>query len=129
MLVETMGNRRRYVRVAADFAVELLAKEECTVLARTADLSEGGVKIICDQAAAFTLLPPDQRTPGPVYGVELELRLFDQDGTETLLESRCRLVFFRRLAQDSFHFGLEFLELAKEQIRRLQALIQQQSTE
>ncbi len=61
-----------------------------------------------------SILPEDQRTPGQILDVEMDIA-FDLppvDDTPALpVRTRARVVHSERLAQDEFHVGVQFMDL------------------
>ena len=119
-------NRRRYIRITTDLHAEIQIDDSAKIGVTVVDLSEGGIKIDCDQEIAYALLPVDQRTPGPVYDLNLELGIELPKGSGEQIRCQCRVVFFHRLAQDHFQFGLQFQEVGSEDQRRIRHYIAEQ---
>jgi hypothetical protein len=105
---------RRHRRIGVDIpcAAGLLGQDLAP--ARMRNLSIGGMKFECGQALIRSFLPPENRTPGMVEGVmlEIEFRLPDDAQGEALIRTTARLAHYERLAQDRFHVGLQFRDIS-----------------
>jgi hypothetical protein len=81
---------------------------------RILNLSIGGLKFRCGMQVINSILPEDQRTPGQILDVEMDV-VFDlpQEGDTAPLPVRTRatVVHSERLAQDEFHVGVQFIDL------------------
>ena len=90
------------------------------------NLSVGGIKFSCSRDTAHHILPEDQRIPGQVTGVVIEI-LFD---LQTPLQDRqpfdatARVVHSERLAQDVFHVGIQFHEVDESEMTALKGYIE-----
>ena len=126
MVIEKFNNRRRYARVAVDLTAYVQKEDGSDFAIKVRDLSEGGIGMDCDQAAAYALLPAEQRTPGPVYGVALKLRFKLPWSSDKNIDAHCNVAFFRRLAQDRFHFGLQFEDTESRGLDRLRHFVREQ---
>ena len=99
-----------------DIPAELRTPDGQTITAMVTDISRTGLGISCNRETAFCLLPEDQRTPGQVIDVELDIQLLLPFATEPArpIEAHCRLVHTRRLAQDDYQIGMQFIDLSNE---------------
>ena len=82
--------------------------------ARILNLSIGGLKFKCGMQVINSILPEDQRTPGQILDVEMDIAfdLPSLDETPVLpVRTRARVIHSERLAQDEFHVGVQFMEL------------------
>ncbi len=121
------NRRRRFVRVSVNLDAEIHIDDGSDFEVRVVDLSEGGLKISCNKAVAFSILPAEQQTPGPVYDVDLDLLFeFPRDSGHKI-GCRCQAVFFNRLAQNEFQFGLQFLQVSAENQRQIRDHVQEQA--
>lgn len=116
---------RRYLRIDADIPCEVGVPGEKRRSARILNLSAGGLKFSCDQETFHRIIPEDQRTPGPVLDVEIEIQFALQPGEhrETAFDTRASVVHSERLAQDLFHVGIQFSDLDNAVVERLEAYI------
>jgi len=104
---------RRYHRLATTIACEVcgIANEE-RLPALILNLSIGGLKFRCGLQVINSILPEDQRTPGQILDVEMEI-CFDLplgNDTPVKIKTRASVVHSERLAQDEFHVGVQFIE-------------------
>ena len=107
---------RQHLRVAAELACEV-GCDECggPLPVRILNLSIGGLKFSCGLRVINSILPEDQRTPGQILDVEMDISFELQYGNAPVLpiRTRGRVVHSERLAQDEFHVGVQFIDLAK----------------
>lgn len=78
------------------------------------DLSAGGLKFTCNRAVFKLLLPEDQRIPGQVSDVDIDIRfqLHNPGHNKPLaIRSRAHIIHTERLAQDSYTLGIQFIAL------------------
>ena len=105
--------KRKHFRVTTDIPCEMGLQRNALSAARIVDLSPGGLKFRCDRNTIHGILPEDQRTPGRVWDVEIEIHFTLQAGARpaVVVDARARVIHSERLAQDAFHVGVEFSEL------------------
>jgi hypothetical protein len=77
------------------------------------NLSLGGLKFSCARDTVHHILPSDQRTPGQVMGVMIQIQFDLQLPAQTSLsfDATARVVHSERLAQDVFHVGIQFIHV------------------
>ena len=106
---------RQHCRVAADIACDVGNESGAGLLpARILNLSIGGLKFRCGMQVIDNILPQDQRTPGQILDVEMDIAFeLPQEGATPPLPVRARatIVHSERLAQDEFHVGVQFIDL------------------
>jgi hypothetical protein len=81
-----------------------------------------------------SILPEDQRTPGQILDVEMDIS-FDLplggDPPSLPVRTRARVVHSERLAQDEFHVGVQFIDLEESLSGQIEsyinALLEQES--
>ena len=119
---------RRYQRIEAGIPCEVGLPGEGHSAVSLLNLSVGGLKFECGLQQINDLLPEEQRTPGMVTDVVLEVRLrLHTGGTRTpVFTGTARLAHYERLAQDRFHVGVEFVDVDKAQRRKLEDYINEQ---
>ena len=105
--------KRKHFRIKTDIPCVMGLRRDTLSPARIVDLSSGGLKFRCDRSTIHGILPEDQRTPGRVWDVEIEIHFTLQTGAppEVVVDARARVIHSERLAQDAFHVGVEFTEL------------------
>jgi hypothetical protein len=82
---------------------------------RILNLSIGGLKFSCGLQVINSILPEDQRTPGQILDVEMDLlfQLPQGEASALPIRTRARVVHSERLAQDEFHVGVQFMNLSE----------------
>ncbi len=91
------------------------------------NLSAGGVKFACSQQVFNLLLPEDQRIPGQVSAVHIEIQFQLQAPDRQKphsIRTQALVIHTERLAQDSFTLGARFLALRESDIRAITHYIQ-----
>jgi hypothetical protein len=105
---------RQHLRVATDVACEIGSNASGGLQSvRILNLSIGGLKFRCGLDVINTILPEDQRTPGQIIDVEMDIsfELPRVDAPALPVRVRARIVHSERLAQDEFHVGVHFMDL------------------
>jgi hypothetical protein len=86
------------------------------------NLSVGGAKIECDHPTFKAIIPAEQHTPGQVADVDVcikfSLRPVNRRAMNMALTAR--VIHTERLAQDTYHIGIQFRELRKTDYNRLE---------
>lgn len=116
---------RRHRRIEIELPCEAGLPGESLVAVQLLNLSVGGMKFQCGLQEINSLLPEEQRIPGMVSDVMLEvrLRLKTGGGRAAVVNGRGRLVHYERLAQDCFHVGVEFTGIDRAQQRKLEDFV------
>ena len=107
---------RQHLRVATDLACQVGGDDSGGPQpVRILNLSIGGLKFCCGLRVINSILPEDQRTPGQILDVEMDIsfELPQPDAPALPIRTRGRVVHSERLAQDEFHVGVQFMDLAK----------------
>ena len=118
--------KRQYFRIDTEIpgTVRLPKGENLTVV--IVNLSAGGLKFSCGRDAFHQILPQDQRTPGQITGVMIEIQ-FDLQETPAQprlsLNTRARVIHSERLAQDVFHIGIQFVNIDEAEVVALKGYI------
>ena len=78
--------------------------------ALTVNLSPAGIQLACDRVAVNSILPMSQR-PLPSRNREfyVRLRFPESSGVPDVVETRCAAIFSRRVAENEYRIGLQFL--------------------
>lgn len=118
---------RKHRRVAADIACEVGNESGAGLLpVRILNLSIGGLKFRCGMQVIDSILPEDQRTPGQILDVELDI-VFELpqagDASPLSVRTHATIVHSERLAQDEFHVGVQFIDLEKSISESLESYI------
>jgi hypothetical protein len=75
----------------------------------TVNLSPAGIQIACDRVTVNSILPLSQRRlPRNTREVEVRLRFPESSGMPDIIDTRCRAVFSRRVAENEYRIGLQF---------------------
>jgi hypothetical protein len=116
---------RRHRRIDVDLPCEAGLPGQAASTARVRNLSSGGLKFECGLDLINHFLPGEDRTPGMVENVMLEVAFrLPVNGEEgTLIKAGARLAHYERLAQDRFHVGLQFRDIGEGDRRKLDAWI------
>jgi hypothetical protein len=118
---------RQHRRVAADIDCEVGNESGAGLLpVRILNLSIGGLKFRCGMRVIDSILPEDQRTPGQILDVEMDVvfELPQEDGASPLsVRTRATIIHSERLAQDEFHVGVKFIDLERSVSEALETYI------
>jgi hypothetical protein len=114
---------RQHLRVATDMECEVGGGD--LLPARIRNLSIGGLKFSCGLQVINSILPEDQRTPGQILDVEMDVSFAIPRGDAPVLpvRTRAKVVHSERLAQDEFHVGVQFISLSDTAIGPLESYI------
>ena len=95
--------------------------------ARILNLSVGGLKFSCRRDAFHSMVPPDQRTPGRVVDViiELDFELQLPGQPPSVINTRGTIIHSERLSQDEFHMGVQFTGMDEAAFRVLKAYVEE----
>jgi hypothetical protein len=75
----------------------------------TVNLSPAGIQIACDRVTVDSILPLSQRrVPRTSREVEVRLRFPESSGMPDIIDTRCKAVFSRRVAENEYRIGLQF---------------------
>lgn len=90
------------------------------------NLSVGGIKFSCSRDTVHHILPKDQRVPGQVMGVLIEIGFDLQSPIQDRLSlnTTARVIHSERLAQDVFHVGVQFLHVDETDMATLRGYIE-----
>ena len=118
---------RCHRRIGMDIPCQAGLPGQALATARLHNLSLGGLKFECGLELIECFLPDEDRTPGMVEDVmlEVEFQLPANGQGGTLIKASARLAHYERLAQDRFHVGLQFTDISESTRRKLAAYIEQ----
>jgi c-di-GMP-binding flagellar brake protein YcgR len=120
---------RRDDRVNADLTCQVGPQQDALDTAQILNLSSGGLKFSCTEEIVARLLPENQRTPGLVSDVIIQLRFqLPLPGRKrpVLINSSASVIHTERLAQDNYHIGVRFQDLRDTDRKSLMAYIEDQ---
>ena len=87
----------------------------------TVNLSPAGVQIACDRITVNSILPLSQRRPpNKTREVDVRLRFPESSGMPHIIDARCAAVFSRRVAENEYRIGLQFLSFEGDGYRKLE---------
>jgi hypothetical protein len=115
--------KRQYHRLDTKIPCTVRLPEGEILSAVIVNLSAGGLKFSCGRDAVHHILPKDQRIPGQVTGVVIEIRFDLQARTEPSLTAMGRVIHSERLAQDVFHVGVQFTHIDEAAVATLKGYI------
>jgi c-di-GMP-binding flagellar brake protein YcgR len=118
---------RMHDRVNADLTCRIGPQQDTLDPVQILNLSAGGLKFSCTQETALRILPEEQHTPGLVSDVSVELRLqlpLPDRKKPAQINCSAGVVHTERLAQDTWHIGIQFLALREIDNKALQTYIE-----
>ncbi|MDH5513846.1 MAG: PilZ domain-containing protein [Gammaproteobacteria bacterium] len=91
------------------------------------NLSVGGLKVECDLATYTAIIPAEQHTPGQVADVSvcIKFSLHPTNRRAMNMDLNSLVIHTERLAQDTYHIGIQFSELRKTDYNRLESHIEE----
>ena len=118
--------KRKYFRLATDIPCSVCLPEGENLPAVIVNLSVGGIKFRCSRDTANRILPSDQRIPGQVSGVTIEIHFNLQSLPQEhhAFNATARVIHSERLAQDVFHVGVQFIHLDENELMVLRGYIE-----
>jgi hypothetical protein len=87
----------------------------------TVNLSPAGIQIACDRVTVNSVLPLSQRrVPKRTREVEVRLRFPESSGMPDVIDARCAAIFSRRIAENEYRIGLQFLGFEGDDYQKLE---------
>lgn len=87
----------------------------------TVNLSPAGIQIACDRVTVNSVLPLSQsRLPKRTREVEVRLRFPESSGMPDVIDARCAAIFSRRVAENEYRIGLQFLGFEGDDYQKLE---------
>ena len=87
----------------------------------TVNLSPAGIQIACDRVTVNSVLPLSQRrVPKRTREVEVRLRFPESSGMPDVIDARCAAIFSRRVAENEYRIGLQFLGFDGDDYQKLE---------
>ena len=87
----------------------------------TVNLSPAGIQIACDRVTVNSVLPLSQRrVPKRTREVEVRLRFPESSGMPDVIDARCAAIFSRRVAENEYRIGLQFLGFEGDDYQKLE---------
>lgn len=118
---------RMHDRVNVDLTCRIGPQQGTLDSVQILNLSAGGLKFSCTQETALRILPEEQHTPGLVADVIVELRLqlpLPDRKKPALINCNADVIHTERLAQDTWHIGIQFLALREIDKKAVQTYIE-----
>jgi hypothetical protein len=105
--------KRQHLRLDTEIPCTVRLPEGDVMQAKILNLSVGGLKFACGRDTFNQILPKDQRIPGQVTDIVIEIRFALQPPSQSSLpvDTNARVIHSERLAQDVFHIGVRFINL------------------
>lgn len=100
--------------------VEVSMPDGEVIHAITVNLSPAGIQIACDRVTVDSILPLSQRRlPTSTREVDVRIRFPESSGMPDVIDTRCRAVFSRRVAENEYRIGLQFQGFEGEDYQKL----------
>jgi c-di-GMP-binding flagellar brake protein YcgR len=107
----TLFERRRTQRYKADLPVDIVLQDGSVLPVVTCNISREGLQFRCDSWVADEIEPRGiQNHPLDMIRVKAITDFPDMDKYKSRLYARCRVVVARRLSQEEYLLGLEFVD-------------------
>jgi c-di-GMP-binding flagellar brake protein YcgR len=118
---------RQYTRIGAILPCNVALPAGQAAPVEMLNLSAGGMKFSCSKTVFSALLPENQRTPGLVQDVliEIEFQLTLSGADITTIRAPAAVIHTERLAQDCYHIGVQFQDLSTADSRTIEQYIAQ----
>jgi len=101
--------------------VEVAMPDGEVIHAITVNLSPAGIQIACDRVTVNSVLPLSQsRLPKRTREVEVRLRFPESSGMPHVIDARCAAIFSRRVAENEYRIGLQFLGFEGDDYQKLE---------
>jgi len=117
--------KRQYFRLDTEIPATVRLPKGETLPVVIVNLSASGLKFSCGRDTVHQILPQDQRTPGQVTGVMIEVQFDLQLSAQPRLSlnAMARVIHSERLAQDAFHVGVQFIHIDEAELATLKSYI------
>ena len=117
---------RKHDRIATEIPCRLGLPDAEQYQGTIINLSAGGLRLACDLNTYQAIIPEEQRTPGQVIDVHIDIQFAVQplDQPAVDLQLRALVIHSERLAQDSFHIGIQYEQISKSDYNLLEEHIQ-----
>ncbi|MCK5092457.1 MAG: PilZ domain-containing protein [Gammaproteobacteria bacterium] len=103
--------KRQYPRIRARLPLKIISPDGKVLPATSLDMSLEGIQIECNHLTQQQLiLDHEKEKPGQPVELNVQLKIPATKHSKNKVEIRCRLVVSRRLAQDTYHLGLNYLD-------------------
>lgn len=118
---------RAYQRINTDFPCSVGLPNGELSAARILNLSVNGLKFSCGRDTFHRMLPEDQRTPGRVVDVtiEIDFELHPRGQPASACNTQAAIIHSERLSQDEFHIGVQFTRIDDDTFKLLKACVEE----
>jgi hypothetical protein len=119
---------RKHDRVITEIPCQVSPLSGSRKGATIINLAAGGLKFACTQEVFNLLLPEEQRIPGQVIDIDIDIQFqLQAAGRKKPLSIRttARIIHTERLAQDSYTLGAQFIALHDADIRGIELYLKQ----
>ena len=115
---------REYPRVLTSLPTEIGLGDGSVIYAQTVNISRAGLQLSSDRVTRDVIFPRGHpNSPSERTEVSLRVRLnFDRDGP-VWISVRCLGVMFRRIGEDEYHLGMQFVEFEGDDYHTLERFI------
>lgn len=104
--------KRQYPRIKTRLPLNIISQSGDVLSAISLDMSLEGLQIECDHQTQQQLIRANKKhSPGQPVEMDVQIQIPVTRHSLSRMEMRCRLVITRRLAQNTYHLGLNYLEL------------------
>ncbi len=126
-LIRTVPYERRAAhRYKIKLPIELILEDGSVIPVESTDISNKGLQFACDSWIADEIEPRGiQNHPLDQIRLKAVTEFPDMDKYNSKLYARCRVVVARRLSQDEYLLGLEFIDFENGSERLLERFIRQ----
>ena len=117
---------RKHDRISTEIRCRLGLVGEQEYQGTVINLSAGGLRLACNLATYEAIIPEEQRTPGQVIDVHIDIKFTLQPDNQPPvdLQLRAMVIHSERLAQDNFHIGIQFEGMDKSDFNRLEEYVE-----
>ena len=103
---------RQFPRIKTRIPLHIINQNGEALFATALDMSLDGLQIECDHKTQQQIIQGNEKqTPGQPVEMDIQIKIPITKNSSTRMEMRCRLVIARRLAQNKYHLGLNYLQL------------------
>lgn len=117
---------RKYDRISTEIPCRLSLPGEREYQGTVINLSAGGLRLACNLETYEAIIPAEQRTPGQVIDVHVEIKFVLQPVNQSPVDMQlgAMVIHSERLAQDNFHIGIQYKDISKSDLNLLEEYVQ-----
>lgn len=122
---------RKNDRISTEIPCRLGLPGEREYQGTVINLSAGGLRLDCNLETYEAIIPAEQRTPGQVIDVHVEIKFVLQPVNQPSVDMQigAMVIHSERLAQDNFHIGIQYKGISKSDLNLLEEYVQLATTE